>query len=144
MGRGGGRFASRGALSARTSAAARALEGATAAIWHIRPVMRFKRRAFQPRMPALRVLLPGLALWTGCAATPVQVTVDERAGRAVEVEALRPLASARRPDERAAPCARRPEDLRLALVQALASNQPAVVDVVTDINALAPLPHVPE
>jgi acetolactate synthase-1/2/3 large subunit len=32
----------------------------------------------------------------------------------------------------------RPEGIALALAQALASNRPAIIDVVTDIEAIAP------
>ena len=38
----------------------------------------------------------------------------------------------------------RAEDLRDALAAALAAGRPAVVDVVTDINVVAPLPYVPD
>ena len=38
----------------------------------------------------------------------------------------------------------RAEDLRDALAAALAAGRPAVVDVVTDINVVAPLPFVPD
>lgn len=37
-----------------------------------------------------------------------------------------------------------PRDIQNALDQALASGKPAVVDIASDINAFAPLPHVPE
>ena len=37
-----------------------------------------------------------------------------------------------------------PGDIQNALDQALASGKPAVVDIASDINAFAPLPHVPE
>jgi acetolactate synthase-1/2/3 large subunit len=38
----------------------------------------------------------------------------------------------------------RPGDIQNALEQALASGKPAVVDIASDINAFAPLPHVPD
>lgn len=38
----------------------------------------------------------------------------------------------------------RPADIQTALEQALASGKPSVVDISSDINAFAPLPHVPE
>ena len=38
----------------------------------------------------------------------------------------------------------RAEDLRDALAAALDAGRPSVVDVVTDINVVAPLPFVPD
>jgi thiamine pyrophosphate-dependent acetolactate synthase large subunit-like protein len=38
----------------------------------------------------------------------------------------------------------RPGDIQNALEQASASGKPAVVDIASDINAFAPLPHVPD
>ena len=38
----------------------------------------------------------------------------------------------------------RAEDLQAALAAALAAGRPAVVDVVSDINVVAPLPYVPD
>ncbi len=57
----------------------------------------------RPRGRTVLALVPALALWIGCAATPVTVSVERDAGSGAAVlEALQLVAASGRPDERAA------------------------------------------